>query len=86
MYLMSRKKKKDISVSILPRSLGKPYQIEFEGVFYRTYSFLDLLNLVHVRNQVRRGEKIHIPDETLLSVYEGNTFFSLFQYNPEVLD
>ena len=64
----------------------KPYKTEFEGVFYRTYSFLDLLNLVHVRNQLRRGEKMNVPDETLLSVYEGNTFFSLFQYNQEVLE
>ena len=59
---------------------------EFEGNFYRTYSFIDLLNMVHVRNLLRRKEKFFIPDEAMLSVYEGHTFFSIFEYNPDVLD
>ena len=47
---------------------------------------MDLLNLVHVRNLLRRSEEFFVPDETMLSVYEGHTFFSIFQYNPEIFD
>ena len=51
---------------------------EFEGNFYRSYSFMDLLNLVQIRDQLQREEKFFVPDQTLLSVYEGHTIFSIF--------
>ena len=42
--------------------LEKRYQRECLGNFYRTYSFLDLLNLVHIRELLRIGEDYYIDD------------------------
>ena len=88
MYYMRRKKATQVKFKSDGEGLEvkKPYVREFEGNFYRSYSFMDLLNLVHVRNLLRRREEFFIPDETMLSVYEGHTFFSIFEYNPEVYD
>ena len=62
----------------------------YEGVFFRTYSFLDLLNLAHINNLVKRGKDLssipHIPDKTILSVYDGQTIFSIFKDAEPVLD
>ena len=66
--------------------IQKQYTREFEGNFYRSYSFMDLLNLVQIRNLLRRKEDIFVRDETMLSVYDGHTFFSIFEYNPEIFD
>ena len=87
MYYMRRKEQKQVKLvpdedGIIQKSVVK----QFEGNFYRTYSFLDLLNLVHVRNLLRRREQFFIHDETMLSVYEGHTFFSIFENNPEVFE
>ena len=62
----------------------------YEGVFFRTYSFLDLLNLAHINNLVKRGKDMStipdIPDKTILSVYDGQTIFSIFKDATPVLD
>ena len=48
---------------------------EYEGVFFRSYSYMDLLNLRHMQNIVNRGQEFStipdFPDQTILSVYEG---------------
>lgn len=55
---------------------------EYEGVFFRSYSYMDLLNLRHMQNIVNRGQEFStipdFPDQTILSVYEGQTLFSIF--------
>ena len=46
---------------------------------FRTYSELDLYELEQINNQIK--ESIKIPDidlESILSVYEGNTIFSIY--------
>ena len=46
---------------------------------FRTYSELDLYELQQINNQIK--ESIKIPDidlESILSVYEGNTIFSIY--------
>ena len=68
----------------------KELQHWYEGVFFRTYSFLDLLNLAHINNLVKRGKDMStipdIPDKTILSVYDGQTIFSIFKDATPVLD
>ena len=63
---------------------------EYEGVLHRTYSFIDLLNLVQIQNIVRRGQEFStipdIPDQTILSVYDGKTIFSIFKDSEKVFD
>ena len=87
MYFMRRKRATPIRIKNAEIGIvEKLYIREFEGNFYRTYSFMDLLHLVHVRNLLRRSEEFFVPEETMLSVYEGHTFFSIFQYNPEIFD
>ena len=70
----------------MKKDLGQEYQ----GVFFRTYSFLNLLNLVHVNNLVKRGKDMqtipNIPDKTILSVYDQKTIFSIFRDSDIVLD
>ena len=71
MYFMRRKKQTQV-MKQEKRIIDKALIMEYEGVFYRTYSFMDLLNLVHIRNQVRRGQELStIPDQSILSVYVG---------------
>ena len=60
----------------------KNYQSLYEGNIHRTYSFIDLLNLVQIRHALKKGEEVFIRDQTMLSVYEGHTIFSIFLYNP----
>lgn len=71
MYFMRRKKQTQV-MKQEKRIIDKALIMEYEGVFYRTYSFMDLLNLVHIQNQVRRGQELStIPDQSILSVYVG---------------
>ena len=85
MYFKERKILKKV-VAGTDSFIKKNYVKEYEGTFYRTHSFLELLNLLHTRNQLKRNEKIFIADETLLSIYEGHSFFSIFMFNAEVFD
>lgn len=86
-YFMRRNKATQIRGPSTEEGIAEKHQVkEFEGNYYRTYSFLDLLNLIQARNLVRRGEEFSVGDQTLLSVYEGHTFFSIFQFNPQVFE
>ena len=40
----------------------KNYSKEYEGNFCRTYSFIDLLNLVYIKHNLKKGEEFHIND------------------------
>ena len=81
MYFFRRKKntqvKKD-TATVIDKEIIK----EYEGAFFRTYSYLDLLNIVHMQNIVSRGQEFStipdFPDQTILSVYDGRTLFSIF--------
>ena len=85
--LFTKKIKKDSTVHKVSNNLiGKPYVREYEGIFYRTYSFIDLLNLSQIKHFLKKGEEIFINEQTMLSVYEGHTIFSIFFYNPQVLE
>ena len=78
MYFMRRKKKHQVSKDE-KKIVNKELIKEYEGNFFRTYSFMDLLNLVDVRNSLRRGRELRlIPDQTILSVYDNHTIFSIF--------
>ena len=70
--------------------MAKELVKEYEGVLHKTYSFIDLLNLVHIQNIVRRGLEFStipdIPDQTILSVYDGKTIFSIFKDSEKVFD
>ena len=59
---------------------------EYEGNIFRTYSYMDLLNLVHIRSALQKEEDFYINDQTIVSVYEGHTIFSIFFYNPHVFE
>ena len=59
---------------------------EYEGNFYRTYSFLDLLNLNRIRQLLNNEEKFYIRTQTILSVYEGHTIFSIYLNYIEVYE
>ena len=85
---MRRKKKTQVkSTPEIQLVIDKNLVKEYEGNFFRTYSFMDLLNLIHVRNLLRRGQELTtIPDQTILSVYDGHTIFSIFQMNAEVFE
>ena len=61
-------------------------QREYEGNFYRTYSLVELLSLVHIRHQLKQEEKFYIEDQTMVSTYQGHTVFSIFQFCPQVYD
>ena len=53
---------------------------------YRTYSFLNLLKLEKLEEAVIRQEDFFVDQETLMSVYEGHTIFSLFISEAEVFE
>ena len=40
----------------------KNYHREYEGIIHRTYSYIDLLNLVQIRFALKKGEEIYIRD------------------------
>jgi hypothetical protein len=40
----------------------KNYHREYEGNIHRTYSFIDLLNLVQIRFALKKGVEIFIRD------------------------
>ena len=84
--LFAKKIKKDATThKVVNNITEKRYVREYEGNFYRTYSFIDLLNLSQIRHFLKKGEEIFVNDQTMLSVYEGHTIFSIFFYNPSVL-
>ena len=51
---------------------------EFTGTVYKTYSFLSLLQLEKLNEAIAKQEELFIDQDTILSVYEGHTIFSLF--------
>ena len=54
MYFLMRKTKKMIDNADENGLVYKLIEKEFEGNCYRTYSFIDLLSLVQIRNQLKR--------------------------------
>ena len=56
----------------------KNYDKHFSGNIYRTYSFLNLLDLEYVKQSILKDEEFFINDDTILSAYEGHTVFSIF--------
>ena len=44
------------------RFVQKNYLREYEGNFCRTYSFIDLLNLVYIKHNLKKGEEFYIND------------------------
>ena len=86
MYFMRRKKKHQ-GPKYEKKIVDKELKVEYQGIFFRTYSFMDLLNLVDVRNSLRRGRELRlIPNQTILSVYDNHTIFSIFQMQSEVFE
>lgn len=65
------------------------YQIEFKisGMLYRTFSEIDLCELLKIQNAIDRRAKIGFIDhESILANYEGHSIFSIFFDRIEVLE
>ena len=61
-YFLRRIKKNLVIANQDNLILEKRYSRECIGNFYRTYTFLDLLNLVYIRELLRIGEDYFIDD------------------------
>ena len=50
------------------------------GMIYRTYSELDMFELKEIDNQIKEktGVLPYIDPESILSIYEGRTIFSIY--------
>ena len=48
------------------------------GSVCRTYDYLNLLDLSNILNALTKEEDFFIDEDTILSVYEGHTIFSIF--------
>ena len=60
---------------------------KYSGMIYRTYSEIDLLDLLDIKIALERKEDINYIDlDTILSTYEGHTIFSIFQHYYEVYE
>ena len=64
----------------------KNYSKSFTGSVYRTYSYLNLLDLEHIKQQLSKEEDFFIDEGTILSTYEGHTIFSIFLHKIEVYE
>ena len=54
-------------------------EAKVSGMIFRTYSELDLYELEEINNQLKESIKLRDIDlESILSVYEGNTIFSIY--------
>ena len=51
---------------------------------YRTHSYLNLLKLEKIEESLARYEDFTIDHETIMSIYEGHTIFSLFIDKAEI--
>ena len=65
--------------------IEKQYLDEFAGTIYKTHSFLNLLQLEKIEEAIDKQKNFSIDIETLLSVYEGHTIFSLPLNKEEIL-
>ena len=57
----------------------------YSGYIFRTYSYLNLLDLQWILN-IENKDELNIMTETILSTYEGHTIFSLFLDKFEVYE
>ena len=53
---------------------------------YRTYSMIDLFDLLYVKEHVSKKEEFYIETSTVLSTYAGHTIFSLFLEHDQVYE
>ena len=82
MYFMQSKKYHEVRKKLKTQ---KNFEIEldltYDGNFYRTYTYMDLLNLSQIRDQIANEENYFVEEEAMVSVYSGHTFFSIFAYS-----
>ena len=64
----------------LDQTIKKNYEKHYSGNVWRTYSFINLLDLEHARLQMEKEEEFSFNDESILATYEGHTVFSIFLY------
>ena len=65
----------------------KNLNTELDGIIYRTYSEVDLLDLAEIKMQHDNKEMLHHIDvDTLLSTYEGHTVFSIYYSHLDVYE
>ena len=58
---------------------------EFNGAVYRTYSEIDIFDLLNIKIAIIKREGINfINQSTFLSSYEGHTIFSIYLNNYDV--
>ena len=67
---------------IQDKNISKDYM----GSISRTYSFLNLLDLGHIKSSLEKEQDFFIDRKTILSVYEGHTIFSIFLHRISVYE
>ena len=70
--LMGKEKKNESLVHT------KMYTKGYLGSISRTYNYLNLLDLTNILDALTKEEDFFIDEDTILSVYEGHTIFSIF--------
>ena len=71
---------------LLEKVQTKPYAKTYTGAVYRTYSMIDLFDLLYVKEHVSKKEEFYIETSTVLSTYAGHTIFSLFLEHDQVYE
>ena len=56
------------------------------GSVSRTYNYLNLLDLTNMLDALTKEEDFFIDEDTILSVYEGHTIFSIFLHRIQVYE
>ena len=73
---MTSKKTQIIAMNL---RMDELQQKTYSGMIYRTYSELDLLELLDVKIALEKKEDIgHMDMETILGTYEGHTILSIY--------
>jgi hypothetical protein len=72
--------------TLLERVQTKGYAKTYTGAVYRTYSMIDLFDLLYVKEHVTKREEFYIETSTILSTYAGHTIFSLFLEHDQVYE
>ena len=66
--------------------IKKNYDKKYSGNVFRTYTFLNLLDLEHARQQMLKEEEFNFNNETIVATYEGHTIFSIFLYRVQAYE
>ena len=66
--------------------IPKSYHRRCSSCLFRTYSYLNLLDLAYIKTSLDKEEDYFIEEDTILSTYKGHTMFSIFLQKFEVYE